>query len=57
MKSVAVVAAELAPALEVYMEKEPDVSNMTMANALEELSSMYKRKQLLEDMKKKSKEG
>jgi hypothetical protein len=50
MKTKEIVAAELTAPLEAYFAKEKDVDFEIMADALEELSAMYRRKKLLQNL-------
>lgn len=52
MKTKDIVAAELTVPLEIYFEKEKEVDFEMMADALQELSDMYRRKKLLQNLSK-----
>jgi hypothetical protein len=52
MKNKEIVASELTAPLEAYFKKESEVDFEMMADALEELSAMYRRKMLFEKNRK-----
>lgn len=53
MKNKEIVAADLTAPLNAYFEKESEVDLEMMADALQELSDMYRRKILIEGLKQR----
>jgi len=53
MKTRIIVAAELTAPLEAYFDKEHEVDFDMMADALQELSDMYRRKKIINEIKNK----
>lgn len=51
MKTKEIVAAELTAPLEAYLDKELEVDFIMMADALQELSDMYRRKKIINEIK------